>query len=180
MRPNQPRLRAGVGVGRPSWANRLPRTKNIKRCKTTLRFISGPKQITKAFGVAKTLSNPLSNQDENSPCIGVLPGSRCDPWRGKTTTLHVPTACTSKPERHWSFRDIRSRAGLGKNRGHRENAVDFGARRHRLFFLPCRERNVWRAASARRTWTSGAGHSQRRTPRQFAFCVHQWPTNHRT
>src|SRR5207248_5717373 len=99
---------------------------NVQKCSSLHDRV---KTDPKAFEVAKTLSNPLSNPHENSLCIRVLPrfrhGRRC----GETTTLHVPGARTSKPSGHGGIRDVCSRASLRKNCGNRKNAVDFRARR---------------------------------------------------
>jgi hypothetical protein len=89
----------------------------------------------KAFEVAKTLSNPLSNRHENSLCIRVLPRFRRGWKPGKATTLHVPSARTSKPSGYGGIRDICPRPSVRKNSGNRKDSVDFGARRHSIFFL---------------------------------------------
>src|SRR5439155_12248513 len=52
-RPNQPRLRTGVAVGKTAGANMLPATKNIRMCKTDRRFMSGLKQTRKLSRLQK-------------------------------------------------------------------------------------------------------------------------------
>jgi hypothetical protein len=69
----------------------------------------------KAFGVAKSLSNPLSNRHENSLCIRALSGFRRSRRRGETTTLHVPIARTSEPKGHGRLCNIRSRPRISEN-----------------------------------------------------------------
>src|SRR6059058_148101 len=119
---------------------------NVQKCSSLHDRV---KTDPKAFEVAKTLSNALSNPHENSLCIRVLPVFRRYRRCGETTTLHVPVACTSKPSGYRGIRDICSRPSVGQKRGNRKNAVDFRARCHSVFRVPGRERHLWRAASTR-------------------------------
>ena len=125
---------------------------NVQNCSLHERV----KTELKAFEVAKTLSNPLSNRHENSLCIRVLPRFRRGWKHGKATTLHVPSARTSKPSGYGGIRDICPRPVVRKNGGNRKDSVDFGARRHSIFSVSRCERNVWSIVSTRRARASRA------------------------
>jgi hypothetical protein len=64
------------GCGHGVLSKGAPNQEKYEKIKNCPALHERIKTDPKAFEVAKNLSNPLSNRDENSLCIRVLPGFR--------------------------------------------------------------------------------------------------------